>query len=602
MSEDSETSSILTITSSSTVPGLGSLSGKAIKRVGTAVLNRVEDILIRRRLAQAEALLGQRADTANANSVLKSLYSDLLELSRLSVRTRAFRLIMRQVGAMDFEELAAAVTDWSLFETYDLLKAMILCIRHEGGSMLQQLKAYHAAGLAAYKTRLPYASSEFMPRSILCTSFMLYMSMLISLSSSPTLSRLIVVELDLLTFIMELYPGILEQNIFKYSWSEQHLLAIQLVLLALSVKLDSVADALLVTQVHRLLTPITKILDADHWSIGDTKNDSPIASGNEVLRRIRSHISTNKQSQIYQSDVAPGTRIGEPIRECYTRYCIRTLTSGNEAIGNHGIEKQLRRDRTMRRNESQSKLLQQINSLGEEYDDEKRKSYKGIIFSNIIQFTIGILRDMLDLGLTLAPENDAYGEAVLSLPSKIDVSKEAIHRSREPNESGLYYLKSIDRITDPDYMPTDEDIIQTTGITETTLKIGELIYKMVNVGDQRSERRKWIHSFEDVTAVVFFAKLSDYDQMFTEDKNKLRHSPLINELVPGNYFPKYKGGDNYDEAYRYLCLQFLSLHHAREDIYLYETTSTTDTLELLQKSIQDILIKNRWSKTISLLV
>lgn len=82
MSEDSETSSILTITSSSTVPGLGSLSGKAIKRVGTAVLNRVEDILIRRRLAQAEALLGQRADTANANSVLKSLYSDLLELSR----------------------------------------------------------------------------------------------------------------------------------------------------------------------------------------------------------------------------------------------------------------------------------------------------------------------------------------------------------------------------------------------------------------------------------------------------------------------------------------------------------------------------------------
>ena len=160
---------------------------------------------------------------------------------------------------------------------------------------------------------------------------------------------------------------------------------------------------------------------------------------------------------------------------------------------------------------------------------------------------------MLDLGLTLAPENDAYGEAVLSLPSKTDIFpreildaihclwndpgvKDAIHRSREPNESGLYYLKSINRITDPDYMPTDEDIIQTTGITETTLKVGELIYKMVNVGDQCSERRKWIHSFEDVTALVFFAKLSDYDQMFTEDKSMvcLTHCPFYS-LTASSY-------------------------------------------------------------------
>ena len=36
---------------------------------------------------------------------------------------------MGQVGAMEFEDLAAAVMDWPLYETYDLLKAMILCLR-----------------------------------------------------------------------------------------------------------------------------------------------------------------------------------------------------------------------------------------------------------------------------------------------------------------------------------------------------------------------------------------------------------------------------------------------------------------------------------------
>ena len=78
-------------------------------------------------------------------------------------------------------------------------------------------------------------------------------------------------------------------------------------------------------------------------------------------------------------------------------------------------------------------------------------------------------------------------------------------------------------MADPQYLPTDQDIlrsrVKTTGITETTFKVGELTYKLFDVGGQRSERKKWIHCFENVTALVFLVSLSEYDQMLYEDES-----------------------------------------------------------------------------------
>lgn len=41
---------------------------------------------------------------------------------------------------------------------------------------------------------------------------------------------------------------------------------------------------------------------------------------------------------------------------------------------------------------------------------------------------------------------------------------------------------------------------------------------MFDVGGQRSERKKWMHCFENVTAVVFLAAISEYDQVLVEDE------------------------------------------------------------------------------------
>ncbi|KAJ8380886.1 hypothetical protein SKAU_G00016640 [Synaphobranchus kaupii] len=71
-------------------------------------------------------------------------------------------------------------------------------------------------------------------------------------------------------------------------------------------------------------------------------------------------------------------------------------------------------------------------------------------------------------------------------------------------DSTKYYLTDLDRIADPQYVPTQQDILRvrvpTTGIIEYPFDLESVIFRMVDVGGQRSERRKWIHCFENVTS------------------------------------------------------------------------------------------------------
>lgn len=41
---------------------------------------------------------------------------------------------------------------------------------------------------------------------------------------------------------------------------------------------------------------------------------------------------------------------------------------------------------------------------------------------------------------------------------------------------------------------------------------------MFDVGGQRSERKKWIHCFEGVTAIIFIVAMSEYDLTLVEDQ------------------------------------------------------------------------------------
>jgi len=102
----------------------------------------------------------------------------------------------------------------------------------------------------------------------------------------------------------------------------------------------------------------------------------------------------------------------------------------------------------------------------------------------------------------------------------------------------------MDSLTPSKFTPQFDDIIhcrkKTVGVVECKfVSQNGSILKMVDVGGQRSERKKWMNSFESVKAVIFVSALSDYDLTCYEDNetNRLNESlSVFDDIVNGNWF------------------------------------------------------------------
>lgn len=64
-------------------------------------------------------------------------------------------------------------------------------------------------------------------------------------------------------------------------------------------------------------------------------------------------------------------------------------------------------------------------------------------------------------------------------------------------------------------------------------------HSIFDVGGQRNERKKWIHCFDDVTAVIFVAAISEYDQVLYEESGQNRMYEaldLFDEICNSRWF------------------------------------------------------------------
>uniref|UniRef100_A0A6I8NY13 Guanine nucleotide-binding protein G(i) subunit alpha-2 n=1 Tax=Ornithorhynchus anatinus TaxID=9258 RepID=A0A6I8NY13_ORNAN len=205
-------------------------------------------------------------------------------------------------------------------------------------------------------------------------------------------------------------------------------------------------------------------------------------------------------------------------------------------------------------------------------------------------------------------------------------------RSREYqlNDSAAYYLNDLERISRADYIPTQQDVlrtrVKTTGIVETHFTFKDLHFKMFDVGGQRSERKKWIHCFEGVTAIIFCVALSAYDLVLAEDEemNRMHESMKLFDSICNNKwftdtsiilflnkkdlfevkilhsplnicFPEYTGASKYDEAASYIQSKFEDLNKRKDtkEIYTHFTCATdTKNVQFVFDAVTDVIIKN----------
>ena len=110
-------------------------------------------------------------------------------------------------------------------------------------------------------------------------------------------------------------------------------------------------------------------------------------------------------------------------------------------------------------------------------------------------------------------------------------------------ESVKYYFNEIDRILKDGYVATQQDMllarVRTSGIVTEKYVIDSKNFEMYDVGGQRNERKKWIHCFDDVTAVIFVAALSEFDQVLFEDSSTNRMVEaieLFDEICNNRHF------------------------------------------------------------------
>ncbi|SPR00976.1 unnamed protein product (mitochondrion) [Plasmodiophora brassicae] len=97
-----------------------------------------------------------------------------------------------------------------------------------------------------------------------------------------------------------------------------------------------------------------------------------------------------------------------------------------------------------------------------------------------------------------------------------------------------YFFDKIKTIASSDWEPTQDDCVharqKTTGVVEQMLvdPKTQTTLRCVDVGGQRSERRKWVGLFSQATCIAFVVGISEYDQTCAEDGETLRSVESFN--------------------------------------------------------------------------
>lgn len=294
---------------------------------------------------------------------------------------------------------------------------------------------------------------------------------------------------------------------------------------------------------------------------------------------------------------------------------------------------------------------------GRGFSEEERRAFAKLIFQNIFTAVKAMTGAMTTLSIPYSSkENEMYAKWIQDVDT-VQITQlergyvDAIRRlwadsglrvcySRRREyqllDSTEYYMNNLDRLATPDYIPNAQDVLRvrfpTTGIHDYSFNVKAITLRIVDVGGQKSERRKWIHCFENVTSLIFLASLSEYDQVLEERETDNRmeeslalfyttiHSPwflntsiilflnktdiLADKIQTSDlqkYFPGFTGNKcDAEDAKTYICKMYKQQAQSRDKreenktLYPHFTCATdTNNIRKVFSDIKDtVLLKS----------
>ncbi|XP_026637127.1 guanine nucleotide-binding protein G(q) subunit alpha [Microtus ochrogaster] len=251
---------------------------------------------------------------------------------------------------------------------------------------------------------------------------------------------------------------------------------------------------------------------------------------------------------------------------------------------------------------------------GSGYSDEDKRGFTKLVYQNIFTAMQAMIRAMDTLKI---PYKYEHNKAHAQLVREVDVEK--VSAFENP------YVDAIKSLWNDPGIQECYDRRREYQLSDSTKYYLNGLCRMVDVGGQRSERRKWIHCFENVTSIMFLVALSEYDQVLVESDNEnrmeeskalfrtiitypwfqnssvilfLNKKDLLEEKIMYShlvdYFPEYDGPQRDAQAAREFILKmFVDLNPDSDKIIYSHFTCATDTenIRFVFAAVKDTILQ-----------
>ncbi|XP_061703453.1 guanine nucleotide-binding protein subunit alpha-13b isoform X2 [Syngnathoides biaculeatus] len=279
-----------------------------------------------------------------------------------------------------------------------------------------------------------------------------------------------------------------------------------------------------------------------------------------------------------------------------------------------------------------STFLKQMRIIhGQDFDQRAKEEFRATIYSNVIK-GIRVLVDAREkLHIPWGHlSNQRHGDMLMAFDTRSMVAhghgmvqpkvfqhylpsiralwtdqgiQNAYDRRREfqLGESVRYFLDNLEKLGHSDYLPSQQDILlarkPTKGIHEYDFEIKNVPFKMVDVGGQRSERRRWFECFDSVTSILFLVSSSEFDQVLMEDRQTNRLNLLeekVNEVSIRDYFSEFSGDPKSladVQAFLVECFRKKRREQQQKPLYHHFTTAiNTENIRLVFRDVKDTIL------------